>query len=66
MILLREIMSSHVACDMLDANLKNLKKKTLDVIRQWVDISLCNHVAKETDPYTLWKNLENMYETKSA
>ena len=31
-----------------------------------VDISLYNHVAKETDSYTLWKNLENMYETKSA
>ena len=31
-----------------------------------MDISLYNHVAKETDPYTLWKNLENMYETKNA
>ena len=52
--------------DMLDANWKKLKKKTLGVIRQWVDISLYNHVAKETDPHTLWKNLENMYETKNA
>ena len=54
------------SCDMLDADLKILKKKTLDVIRQWVDISLYNHVTKETNPYTLWKNLKNMYETKSA
>ena len=30
------------------------------------DISFYNHVAKETDPHTLWKNLENMYETKNA
>ena len=52
--------------DMLDIDWKKLKKKTLGAIRQWVDISLYNHVAKETDPHTLWKNLENMYETKNA
>ena len=52
--------------DMSDTDWKKLKKKTLGVIRQWVDISLYNHVAKETDPHTLWKNLENMYETKNA
>ena len=52
--------------DMSDTDWKKLKKKTLSVIRQWVDISLYNHVAKETDPHTLWKNLENMYETKNA
>ena len=45
---------------------KKLKKKTLGAIRQWVDISLYNHVAKETDPHTHWKNLENMYEIKNA
>ena len=47
-------------------DLLNYKKKTLGVIRQWVNISLYNHVAKETDPHTLWKNKENMYETKNA
>ena len=52
--------------DMSDADWKKLKKKTLGAIRQWVDISLYNHVAKETDPHTLWKNLESMYETKNA
>ena len=52
--------------DMSDANWKKLKKKTVGTIRQWLDISLYNHVAKETDPHTLWKNLENMYETKDA
>ena len=41
-------------------------KKTLGAIRQWVDISLYNHVAKEIYPHTSWKNLENMYETKNA
>ena len=29
-----------------------------------MDISFYNYVAKEIDPHTLWKNLENMYETK--
>ena len=38
----------------------------MGVIRQWMDISLYNHVSKETDSHTLWKNLENMYETKNA
>ena len=51
---------------MSDADWKKLKKKTLHAIRKWVDISLYNHVAKETDPHTLRKNLENMYETKNA
>ena len=52
--------------DTSDVDWKKLKKKTLGAIRQWVDISLYNHVAKETDPHTLWKNLENTYETKNA
>ena len=52
--------------DTLDADWKKLKKKTLGAIRQWVDINLYNHVAKQTDPHTLWKNLENMYKTKNA
>ena len=52
--------------DMSDVDWKKLKKKTLGVIHQWVDISLYNHVAKETDPHTLWKNLENMYKTKNV
>ena len=54
------------SCDMLDVEWKKLKKKTLGVICQWVDISLYNHVAKETDPHTLWKNLKNMYETNNS
>ena len=52
--------------DMSNADWKKLKKKTLGAIRQWVDIILYNHVSKEINPHTLWKNLENMYETKNA
>ena len=32
--------------DMLDANWKKLKNKTLCVIRHWVDIGVYNHVPK--------------------
>ena len=39
--------------DMSDTRWTKLKKKTLGVIRKWVDISLYNHVAKEIDPHTL-------------
>ena len=39
--------------DMSDVDWKKLKKKTLGVISQWVDISLYNHVAKEADPHSL-------------
>ena len=52
--------------NMSNVDWKKLKNKTLGAIRQWVDISLYNHVTKQTDPHTLWKNLENMYETKNA
>ena len=51
---------------MSDGDWKKLKKKTLSTIRQWVDITLYNQVSKETDPQTLWKKLESMYETKNA
>lgn len=43
-----------------------LKRKTLGTIRQWVDISIFNHVSQETDPYDLWKKLEGLYERKTA
>ena len=43
--------------DMSYADWKKLKKKTLGVIRQWVDISLYNHIAKETDPHTILEEL---------
>ena len=52
--------------EMPNADWKKLNKKTLGVIFQSVDISLYNHVAEETDPQTLWKNLESMYEIKNA
>ena len=43
-----------------------LKAKTLGTIRKWIDISIFNHVSKETNPYDLWKTLEGLYERKTA
>ena len=46
--------------NMSDDNWMKLKKKRMGAICQWVNISLYNHVAKETNPHTLWKNLKSM------
>lgn len=46
--------------------MKEIKEETLDVIHQWVDISLYNHVAKEIDPHTLWKKMKNKYVPKNT
>lgn len=51
---------------MEDREWEKLKKRTLGTIRQWVDISIFNHVSQESDPYELWKKLEGLYERKSA
>ena len=38
----------------------------MGTIRQWIDISIFNHVSKETNPYELWKKLEGLYERTTA
>ena len=43
-----------------------LNKKTVGHIRQWIDHSVFHHVAQETDAYTLWKKLEDMFQAKTA
>lgn len=37
----------------------------MDLIRQWVDLSVFHHVATKTDAQTL-KNIEKMYQRKAA
>lgn len=49
-----------------DKDWEKLKRKTLGTIRQWVDLSIFNHVSQEVDPYDLWKKLEGLYERKTA
>lgn len=51
---------------MSDGDWVKLQRKTLGTIRQWVDISIFNHVSQESDPYVPWKKLEGLYERKTA
>lgn len=39
---------------------KKLHRKTVGVIRSWIDQSVFHHVAKETDASSLWKKLKSM------
>uniref|UniRef100_A0A3Q7IYR6 Retrovirus-related Pol polyprotein from transposon TNT 1-94-like beta-barrel domain-containing protein n=1 Tax=Solanum lycopersicum TaxID=4081 RepID=A0A3Q7IYR6_SOLLC len=41
---------------MTDKEWEKLKRKTLGTIRQWIDISIFNHVSQETEPLELWRN----------
>ena len=45
---------------------KIMHRKTVALIRQWVDQSVFHHVSQETDATELWKKLESMYERKTA
>ena len=51
---------------MLKEDWKKIKKKTLASICQCVDLSFYNQVSKKSDPHTLWKNIENIYQKKNA
>ena len=51
---------------MTDKEWEKLKRKTLGTIRQWIDISIFNHVSQETEPLEVWRKLEGLYERKTA
>ncbi|PKI76683.1 hypothetical protein CRG98_002992 [Punica granatum] len=40
-------------------------RKTIDLIRQWIDNSIYHHVAQETNAKALWENLTNLYTRKT-
>ena len=52
--------------DMSEAEWKIMHRKTVALIRQWVDQSVFHHVSQETNATELWKKLESMYERKTA
>ena len=43
-----------------------LNRKGVATIRQFVDLSVLQHIANETNAYALWKKLADMYERKNA
>ena len=49
-----------------DAQWNKMNRKTIGLIRSWIDQSVFHHVATETKAYALWHKLESMYERKTA
>ncbi|CAO2822682.1 unnamed protein product [Amaranthus hypochondriacus] len=45
---------------------KILNRKAVGTIRQFVDVSVLQHISNDTNAYELWMKLEAMYERKNA
>ena len=45
---------------------KTENRKTVSIIRQWIDDSVFQHVLTETVAKDLWEKLEGMYERKTS
>ncbi|VFQ64792.1 unnamed protein product [Cuscuta campestris] len=43
-----------------------LNRKAIASIRQYVSLSVLQHVANETNAFEMWKKLESMYERNNA
>ena len=41
-------------------------RKTVGLIRQWVDHIVFHHVAQEVNAQSLWQKLKSLYERKTA
>ena len=41
-------------------------RKVIGTIRQFVDLSVLQHIANEHNAFKLWKKLSDMYEQKNA
>ncbi|KAA8535831.1 hypothetical protein F0562_030849 [Nyssa sinensis] len=49
-----------------DDEWKKLDRKSVGVIRQWIDDSVFHHVSTKNSPHALWTKLEGLYERKTA
>ena len=49
-----------------DGDWKKINRKTIGVIRQWIDQSIYHHVSGETLAYNLWKRLSELFESKNS
>ena len=45
---------------------KTLNKRVVATIKQWVDVSVLQHVANDTNAYKMWHNLSGWYERENA
>ena len=52
--------------DVTDEVWTTSNRKTVALIRQWIDDSVFHHVSTEINAKTLWEKLESLYERKTA
>jgi gag-polypeptide of LTR copia-type len=52
--------------DISDEVWKVSNRKTIAIIRQWIDDSVYHHISTEINAKALWKKLESLYERKTA
>ena len=50
----------------VESEWKVLHRKVVATMRQFVDVSVLQHVANDTNAYELWHKLVDMYERKNA
>ena len=50
----------------IESEWKLLNRKAVATIRQYVDVSVLQHVANDTNAYEMWKKLSGLYERKNA
>ena len=49
-----------------DREWKKIIRKTIGVIKQWIDEFIYHHVSGETLAYNFWKRLSELFEFKSS
>jgi len=49
-----------------DGDWKKINRKTIGVIRQWIDQSIYHLVSSETLAYNLWKRLSELFDSKNS
>jgi len=49
-----------------DGDWKKINRKTIGVIRQWIDQSIYQHMSGETLAYNLLKTLSELFESKNS
>lgn len=60
------ILNKNIPTGVVESEWKILNRKAVGTIRQFVDMSVLQHIAYDTNAYELWKKLEAMYERKNA
>ena len=60
------ILNENVPTGVTQKEWEILNHKVVATIRQFVDLSVLQHIANETNAYALWKKLADMYERKNA